>query len=238
MVDVYVFDAISEVFDGWHIAPWAEGVDLDSHGVNDVVYAMLDYHGVGTRDVHLDGEACGAFEAVGLVGDAIVLAQDARAAYGTAYYGHVVVALVDGAEGEVVGPALRGYGVAVAYQGSVGAEGAYLGGVEEVEPVGFAGEVGGEGVGLGIVAIRVLGVRQRACYQCAGVHLGELGEVDAHVEGVARRDVDGQVVGGDFTPWLYDGFLLVVEREGEFLVVSLDGYYDFREVDGLCACEV
>ena len=67
--------------------------------MDDVVDAMLDDYIPGTRHIHLDGKTYGSLEPVGLIGDTVVLPQDARAAHRTADDGHMAPPILPGTQG-------------------------------------------------------------------------------------------------------------------------------------------
>ena len=143
---------------------------------------MLDDDIRCARHIHLDGKTCGTLQSVGLIGDAVVLPQDACAADGTSYDGGI------GAEsllGHVVGPRLCRDGVAVAHHGVILRRCQHIDGIQEVEPVGGAAQVKGQLVGLGIVTVSVIALGERAGHQRSTVHLGESGQIHAHLYRVA-----------------------------------------------------
>ena len=134
-------DSVDEVIGGGHVAPRAELVDFDADGVNDVVDAVLHDDGAGACYVHFDGKARGAFEAVGGVCDTAVFTENASAADCATDDGYVVVTFAGAAEREVIGPVLRGDGIAKADEREVLFFGENVDGVEKVNPVRFAREV-------------------------------------------------------------------------------------------------
>ena len=141
MFDVELAHAFDKVLGRRHVAHRAERVDIHAHRMDDVVDAVLDDHVTRPCHIHLDGETRFALQAVGLVGDAVVLAQDACAAHRTSDDRHVMPSVVPGTIGKVVGPALRRDGVAIAHQCMVLLLGQDVDGVEKVEPVGVSGQV-------------------------------------------------------------------------------------------------
>lgn len=190
--------AVDKVVGRGHVAPGAEPVDLDSDRVDDVVYTVLHDDGAGTGDVHLDGEAGGALQAVCRIRDAAVFAQNSRAANRTPDNRHVVVALAGTAQREVVGPVLRRDGIAEAHEREVLLLGEDVDRVEEVDPVRFAGEIVGEACRLREVSVAVLAARERARDCRARVHLREAREVQAHVESLARGHAKCDFVAQNF----------------------------------------
>ena len=61
----------------------------------------------------------------------------------------------------------------------------HIDGIEEVEPVGVAGKVEGQLVGLGKIAIGIEALRQRTGNERAAVHLGVIGQIHAYIDGIA-----------------------------------------------------
>ncbi len=181
MRDVERADAIDEVVCGGHVAPGAELVDLDTDRVDDVVDTVLDDNCAGAGHVHFDGEARGSLEAVGGVGDATVFAENAGAAYGATDNRNVVEVFAGAAEREVIGPVLRGDGIAKAHQRKVFLFGKDVDSVEEIDPVRFAREIVGKRSAFRKVAVAVLATGKRARDGRAGVHLCEISEVKAHI---------------------------------------------------------
>jgi len=70
-------------------------------------------------------------------------------------------------------------------------------GVQKIEPVGAARQIQGQLVGLGIVAVGVVAFRERSGDECAAVHLSIVGQIEAHLDGVAAMDgiADGIALG-------------------------------------------
>ena len=121
--------------------------------MDDVVDAMLDDNVRSPCYIHLDGEACSSFQTVCLIGDAVILPQDARAADSTTNNGGI------GAKGKlshIVRPCLCGDGVTIAHYGMIVRRCQHIDGVQEIEPVGMTGQVEGQFIGLGIVAIGIV----------------------------------------------------------------------------------
>lgn len=239
MSHVDVPNACLEVVGGRHIAPWAERIDVYANGVDNVVYAVLDDDSISACNVHLDRETGRTLQSIGLVCYAIILSEDTRPAHGTADDGDIAESGIPSADGEIVRPALRGYGIAIADEGAVGRKGMDLDGIEEIEPVGLAREVEREGIGIGEIAIGVLTVGQGTCDERPCVHLCEGGEIDADLDGVAGGDGYWQIVGRDLAARLdgHGGFA----AEKELVVLTLGGDMgdnDFGERDGLSACQV
>lgn len=189
---------VDEVVCRGHVAPRAEPVHLDSDRVDDVVYTVLHYDCAGTCDVHLDGEARGALQAVCRIRDAAVFPQDARAAYRAPDNRHVVEPLAGTAQREVVGPVLSGDRIAEAYEREVLLFGEDVDRIEEVNPVRLAREIVGEFGRFREVAVAVLAARKRTRDSRARVHLREAREVQAHVESLARGHVECDFVAQDF----------------------------------------
>ena len=198
MRDVKRADAVDEIVCRGHVAPWAELVDFDTDRVDNVVDAVLHDDSACACDVHFDREARGAFKAVGGVGDAAVFSQDACAADCTTDDGDVVKTFAGAAEREVIGPVLRGDGIAKADKRKVLFFGENVDGVEEVNPVCFAREVIGERCAFCKIAVAVLAARKRARDSCAGVHLCEISEVKADIECFACSYVEWNFVAQDF----------------------------------------
>ena len=115
MRDVKCANAVDEVVCCGHVAPGAEFVDFNADGVDDVVDAVLHDNRAGASNIHFDGEACGAFEAVGGIGDATVFTQNACTADCTADDGDVVETFASATERQVIGPVLRGDGITEAH---------------------------------------------------------------------------------------------------------------------------
>ena len=198
MRDVERAHPVDEVVCRWHVAPGAEPVHLDTDRVDDVVYAVLHNDGAGAGDVHLDGEAGGALQAVCRIRDAAVFAQNSRAAYRAPDDGDAPEPLAGATKREVVGPVLSRDGIAEAHEREVLLFGKDVDGVEEVNPVRFAREVVGEARRLREVAVAVLAARKRARDGRAGVHLREACKVEAHVKCFACGDVECDFVAQDF----------------------------------------
>ena len=188
MFDIELAHAFDKVLGRRHVAHGAERVDIHAHRMDDVVDAVLDDHVTRPCHIHLDGETRFALQAVGLVGDAVVLAQDARAAHGTSNDRHVMPAVVPGTIGKVVGPALCRDGVAIAHQRMVLLLGQDVDGVEKVEPVGVSRQVKRQHLGIGVVTIRELALRQWPRHQRARIHLRITAQVNAYLDDVARID--------------------------------------------------
>ena len=98
------------------IAPWTEGVDISTYRVDDVVDAMLDDDVRSTSHIHLYGEARSTFQAVSLIGDAVVLTQNARTTDSTTNDSGI---RAKSQLCHIVGPRLGGDGVAIAYHGMI-----------------------------------------------------------------------------------------------------------------------
>ena len=64
----------------------------------------------------------------------------------------------------------------------------YIDGIKEIEPVGMAGKVEGQLVGLGKIAIGIETFRQRTGDECAAIHLGEIGQIHAYIHGIATMN--------------------------------------------------
>ena len=224
--------AVDEVIGSGHVAPGAEFVDLDTDRMDDVVDAVLHDDGAGTGDVHLDGEAGCALQAVCRVRNAVVFAENARAAYRAPDNRHVVVALAGTAQREVVGPVLRRDGIAEAHQREVLLLGEDVDRVEEVDPVRFAREIVGELGGFCEVSVAVLAARERARDCRARVHLREAREVQAHVESLARGHAKRDFVAQDFFARGDCAASLPAERDGDRRIFSRR---IFRAVYKLCA---
>ena len=180
--DVERAHAVDEVVGRGHVAPRAELVDFDTDRVDDVVDAVLHDDATCSCNVHFDGEAGGAFETVGGVGDAAVFAQNASAAHGAADDGYVVVTFAGATKREVIGPVLCCDGIAEADECEIFFFGENVDGVEKVNPVCFAREVVGERCAFGEVSVAVLAARKRARDGCACVHLCEICKVHAYID--------------------------------------------------------
>ena len=185
VLDIELPHTFDEVFSGGHIAHGAERIDIDTHRMDDVVDSMLDDHIACTRHIHLDRETCLALQSVSLIGDAIVLTQDARTAHRTTDDGHIVQTFLPRTVSQVVGPALRSYRIAIAHQRMVLLFGQNIDGVEEIEPVGVPGQVERQHLGIGIVAIRELALRERSCHQCTCIHLRIAAQINAYLDGIS-----------------------------------------------------
>ena len=190
--------AVDEVVCRGHVAPGAELVDFDTDWVDDVVYTVLDDDGACSGDVHFDGEAGCALQAVCRIRDAAVFPQDARATYGAPDNRHVVEAFSGTAEREIVGPVLRRDGIAKTDEREVLFFGKDVDCIEEINPVRFACEVVGEACRLREVAVAVLAARKRARDCRTRVHLREVCKVEAHVKCFACGDVECDFVAQDF----------------------------------------
>ena len=182
MRDVECADTVDEVVGCWHVAPGAKFVDFDTDRVDDVVDAVLHDDATCSCNVHFDGEAGGAFETVGGVGDAAVFAQNASAAHGAADDGYVVVTFAGATKREVIGPVLCRDGIAEADECEIFFFGENIDCIEKVNPVCFAREVVGERCAFGEVSVAVLAARKRARDGCACVHLCEICKVHAYID--------------------------------------------------------
>ena len=198
MRDVERAHAVDEVVGRGHVAPGAESVDLDTDRVDDVVDAVLHYDGSGPGHIHLDGEARCALETVSRIRDAVVFAQDARAAHRAADDGDTVKPFAGTAQRQIVGPVLCRDGIPEAHEREVLLFGKDVDGVEEVDPVRFAREVVGEACRFREIPVAVLAAGKRARDGRAGVHLREVAEVHAHIESFARGHVERDFVTQDF----------------------------------------
>lgn len=222
--------AVDEVVGSGHVAPGAEFVDLDTDRVDDVVDAVLHDYRAGACDVHLDGEAGCALQAVCRVRNAVVFAENARAAYRTPDNRHVVEALAGAAQREVVGPVLRRDGIAEADEREVLLFGEDVDRIEEVDPVCFAGEIVGEACRLREVAVAVLAAREWARDCCTRVHLREAREVQAHVESLACGHVEGDFVAQNFFASGNCARGAPAERDGGRHVFGLRAVYKLRDI--------
>ena len=191
-------NTVDEVVGRGHVAPGAELVDFDTDWVDDVVYTVLHDDGACSGDIHFDGEAGCALQAVCRIRDAAVFPQDARTAYGTPDNRHVVEAFAGATQREVVGPVLRRDRIAKTDEREVLLFGEDVDCIEEVDPVCFTREVVGEVCRLREVAVAVLAARERARDGRAGVHLREVCKVEAHVKCFACGDVECDFVAQDF----------------------------------------
>ena len=61
----------------------------------------------------------------------------------------------------------------------------HINSIEEVEPVGVAGQVEGQFVGLGIVTVGIEPLGERTCNERTAVHLCETGQIETHFYRVA-----------------------------------------------------
>ena len=211
------------------VAPRAEGVDVGSYGVDDVVDAVLYDDICRSGHIHLDGKTRGTFQSVCLIGDAVILSQDASAADGAAYDGDI------GTESllcHVVGPRLCRDGVAIAHNGMVLWCCQHIDGVQEIKPVGVARQGEGQFIGLGIVAIGIIAFGERTCDERSAVHLCESSQIDAHLYGVTTAD------------GIANGITLcLLARHEHNRGLAAEGHRgmthkDLVECDGLCAGEV
>ncbi len=182
MRDVKCADTVDEIVCGGHVAPGAELVDFDTDRVDNVIDAVLHDDRAGASNIHFDGEACGAFEPVGGVGDAAVFAQNACTADCTADDGDIVESFAGAAEREVIGPVLRSDRIAKADEREILFFGENIDCIEEVNPVRIACEVVGELFVFREVAVAVLAARKRSRDCRSGVHLCEISEVKADIE--------------------------------------------------------
>lgn len=102
---VDILYAALHLFNGGQVAPGTEGVNILANGVDDIIDAVLDDDIGSTGHTHLNGESGGTLQTVSLIGNAIVLAQYARATDGATDNGHVGA---KGQLGQVIGPRLGG----------------------------------------------------------------------------------------------------------------------------------
>ena len=197
--------------------------------MDDIVDAVLDDDIGSSGDIHLDGETGAALQTIGLIGDAVVLTQDAGTADRTADDGSI------GAEGHachIVGPRLGGDRVAEADDGVMVGSGQHIDGVEEIVPARMAREVEWQFVGIGIVAIGIVALGERTGDERAAIHLGIVGQIEAHIEGIAAIHLDGDGVALLFATRLEGDALLASESDGHM------GHEEFGQRDGFGACEV
>ena len=205
------------LLDRGQVAPRTEGVHVGADGVYDVVDAMLYDDVRSAGHVHLDREPGGSLQPIGLIGDAVILSQDAGAADGASDDGHVGS---EGQLGHVVGPCLGGNGVTVADDGMVLGRGQHVDGIEKVEPVGAPAQVQGQFVGLGKVAVGVVSFREWSGDEGSAVHLGVAFHVQADIDGVAPAYGIGYVV----------ALLLLSGLQGDSLVAAKgDGHVAYEE---------
>ena len=177
MRDIKRTDTIDEVVCGGHVAPRAEFVDFNADRVDNVIDSVLHDDSAGACNVHFNRESRGAFEAVGGISDATIFAQNASAADCATDDGDVIETFAGAAERQVIGPVLRGDGIAEADERKVFFFGENVDGIEKVNPVCFAREVVGEACAFGKIAIAVLAARKRARDGRTCVHLCEICEV-------------------------------------------------------------
>ena len=134
------------------IAPRTEGVDIRTDGMDDIVDTMLDNKIRSTSNIRFYRETCGTLETIGLISDAVVLSQNARATDSTAYDRGI------GAESHlshIVGPGLSRNRVAIADDSVILSRSPYVDGIEEVEPVSVTAQVKRQLVSLSIVTISI-----------------------------------------------------------------------------------
>ena len=185
IVNVYLLSTLLQVSQCRHITPGTERVDISTHRVYYIVDAMLYYHRRSPSYIHFYRKTSGAFQSVSLIGDAVVLSENACATDGTTDYSHIIIIMFARTQGEIVRPALCRYRVTIANEGMVLLLSKNVDGIQEIEPVSVTREVKRQFVCFGKVAVGILSFRQRASDESSRIHLGALSKVYAHLYGVA-----------------------------------------------------
>ena len=197
--------------------------------MDDVVDAVLDDDIRSSSNIHFDRKAGGTLQTIGLVGDAVVLTEDARTADGTTYDGGI------GAKGQlshIVGPRLGGDRVAIADHRTTVCRRQYVDGVQEVEPVGVARQVQGQFVCFRKVAIRIVALRQRTGDERSAVHLRKVCQIDADLDGVATTDVIADGIALRLLAWHQRHTAIATKGDGCMT------YEHLREGDRFGACQI
>ena len=96
----------------------------------------------------------------------------------------------------------------------------------------MARQVDGQFVGLGIVAIGIVALRQRTCHEGAAVHLGVVCQIETHLYRVATVNGITDRIALSLLARHQTDFLVTTEGDGRVT------YKDFREGDGFRTSEV
>ena len=233
--DVFL-QAVDQLLDCGQILHGPEGIVPGTHGMDDVVDALLDDDSVGPVCGDLVVEPMLAGKAVALVGQAGVFPQNSRAGGGPPDDGSVVKALPEAPQGQVVRPVLGGDGVAVADHGPVFRRGQHGHVAQEVIQVGGPGSLQRDVGRLRLVAVGVQALAQGAAGVDHAAHEGEIPQIEADLDHLAGGDRQLQRVrNGSLACADGDGLLRVKADRVEFAPVEDGG---LRQRDGLGAAVI